>query len=360
MSFSGDGGVERMICNLAGGMVRAGYRVDLILARAKGRHLDSIPEGVNQIRLGTRHTLSALPALISYMRREEPAAFLAAKDRAIRVAVMARWLSGKDVWLTGRIGTTVSAALEGKGVFKRWVWYSGMRWFYRRTDHIVAVSKGVADNIRSITGLPDSSISVVANPVITEDLRTRSMETVNHPWFDEAQLPVIMGMGRLTDQKDFTTLIMAFSRVRTQLPCRLFIPGEGGKRGELEALISELGLEEDIELPGFIKNPYPFLRLSSLFVLSSRWEGSPNVLTEALSLGIPVVSTDCRSGPNEILAGGRYGNLVPVGDNEALAEAILRTLEEPLPAETTKDAVRNYTVSESVRGYLKALKLSGN
>jgi glycosyltransferase involved in cell wall biosynthesis len=273
ISFSGQGGVEKMICNLAGGLLDRGCRVDLVMAGARGDHLEAIPEGVKQIRCSKKHTFSALPDLIRYLKREAPDGLLAAKDRAVRVAVLAKWLSGYNGLLAGRIGTTVSEALSGKGFLRRWVWYRGMRSFYTRADHIVAVSEGVAADIRSITGMSSSEVPVIPNPVITPDLQAKSREAVTHPWLQEGKHPVVLGVGRMTEQKDFQTLIKAFALAREKTPCRLVILGEGKQRDILNKLICTLNIEDDVFLPGFVKNPYPWISGSSLFVLSSKWEG---------------------------------------------------------------------------------------
>ena len=155
---------------------------------------------------------------------------------------------------------------------------------------------------------------------------------------------MIVGIGRLTRQKDFPTLIRAFAAVRKKLPCRLIILGEGKDRGGLEHLAKRLSLSEQIAMPGFVENPYAYLKRAALFVLSSAWEGSPNALTEALALGVPVVATDCPSGPREILKDGAIGCLVPVGDPDALAAAMLATLSAPPDETLLKSAVREYTV----------------
>jgi len=357
MSFSGEGGVERMVSNLAQGMLDAGYQVDFVLARAQGRHLDSIPDGVRLIKLGKRHTLGALPGLTAYLRREKPSALLAAKDRGIRVAILARFLARSDVFLAGRIGTTVSAALEGRNLLKRIFWYLGMRLFYRFADLIIAVSEGVAMDVMQITSLPPSRVTVIRNPVVTPKIYRLAEEHVSHPWFEDPTIPIIMGMGRLTRQKDFTTLIKAFAKVRETRKCRLLILGEGADRKDIESLAMELKISDDVYLPGFKSNPYSYLVRSSLFVLSSRWEGSPNALTEALALGRPVVSTDCPSGPREILADGKYGKLVPIGDIETMANAIAQTLNTVGDPEFSRQAVSEYTVESSTNSYLKALNL---
>lgn len=346
-----------MICNLAQGLLDMGHEVDMVIARAQGAHLESIPVGVRQIRLGKSHTFSALPGLTAYLRKEKPSALLAAKDRAIRVAILARFFARSDVFLAGRIGTTVTAALEGRNPLKRVFWFLGMRLFYRFTDLIVAVSRGVAKDVIQITSLPPDRVTVIHNPVITPMLQKLAGEPVSHPWFHDSRIPVIIGMGRLTRQKDFTTLVRAFAEVRKDRKCRLLILGDGAQRLELEALVLELGVENDIELPGFTENPFSYLSKCSLFVLSSRWEGSPNALTEALALGKPVVSTDCPNGPREILKRGEFGRLVPVGDVGSMAAAISRTLDSPPESDHLRGAVKEYSVQKSTTSYLEAMGL---
>jgi glycosyltransferase involved in cell wall biosynthesis len=154
---------------------------------------------------------------------------------------------------------------------------------------------------------------------------------VTHPWFAPDQPPVILGVGRLTAQKDFVNLLRAFAIVKQSRPSRLVILGDGPERAALGDLIDRLDLVSDVDMPGFDANPYSYMSRAAVFVLSSAWEGLPTVLIEAMACGTPVVATDCRSGPAEILVGGRFGELVPVGDAAALAAAILRTLERPSP-----------------------------
>ena len=347
-----------MVSNLARGLLDKGLHVDIVLVKARGDHLAGIPKEVNVVSLGARHTFTSLFKLANYLRKSRPDAVLAAKDRAIKVAVLARIISRTKFKLAGRLGTTVSAALKGRGWFKKFLWYSSMRLFYRGVDKIIAVSRGVADDVLRITQLPPDRVTVVRNPVWRPELAEHAAKPAEHPWFGDSHIPVILGAGRLTRQKDFPTLIRAFTQLRKQMPCRLIIMGEGNLRPELEALASRLGVAEDVALPGFIANPYSFLSNSKLFVLSSRWEGSPNVLTEALVLGVPVVSTDCPSGPTEILENGRYGKLVTIGDVDAMAQAMKETLSNPLKPEVLKQAVKEYTMETSTLGYLKALGLN--
>lgn len=355
-SFSGAGGVERMLVNLFAGLVALGERVDLVLVRAEGPYLAEIPAEIARFELRVSHMLLAVPELARYLRRRRPRALLAVKDRAGRAAVLARALSGIRVPIALRLGTNLSASLAERPALAHWLRIWPIRLLYPAIERIIAVSEGVAEDTARIARLPQASIQVIRNPVITPRLYALAARPCPHPWFDPGQPPVILGAGRLQVQKDFLTLIRAFAQVRKKRPCRLMILGEGKMRGELEALIAELGLEEDVALPGFRRDLPAYLARAALFVLSSRWEGSPNVLTEALALGRPVVSTDCPSGPREILADGRYGPLVPVGDAQALAEAILKTLDSPLPEDELRAAVADYDWLTSARRYLAALE----
>ncbi len=354
-SFSGQGGVERMIVNLCGGIAAAGVPLDLVLVKDRSECLADLPPQVRIVRLGASHTLTSLFALAAYLRRERPVAMLAAKDRAARTAILARRLAGVRLRIVFRLGTTVSAALKGKPAWRKALWYGPMRLLYPSADGIVAVSRGVAEDLAAITRLPMERFRVIHNPVITADFALRAAEPAPHPWLAEKTVPVILGIGRLTRQKDFPTLVRAFAQVRKSRPCRLVLLGEGEARQPLEELAKALNVAEDLLLPGFARNPYAWLSRAALFVLSSAWEGSPNALTEALALGVPVVSTDCPSGPREILDGGRFGPLVAVGDVEAMAAAMLATLESPLDDERLRSAAKLHTVEESSRRYLELL-----
>jgi glycosyltransferase involved in cell wall biosynthesis len=340
-------------------MVDLGQPVELVLVRAESPHLARLPGSVHQVRLGAGHTALAVPALARYLSERRPAALLAAKDRAGRTAVLARALAGTGPPLGLRLGTNLSTAMAGRGAIQRWLRYLPIRLLYPRIDRIVAVSQGVAEDTARIARLPVGAVSVIRNPVITPELAAQAAEPCPHPWLAPGGPPTVMGVGRFQRQKAFPTLIRAFARLRAERPCRLLILVDGRGRGELESLIGALGLGADVGLPGFRPNPYPWLARAALFCLSSAWEGSPNVLTEAMALGVPVCSTDCPSGPDEILAGGRFGPLVQVGDEAALAAAMGAVLDRPLPAAELKGAVAEYEQGQSARRYLEVLGLRG-
>ena len=229
---------------------------------------------------------------------------------------------------------------------------------YPHADQIVTVSLEVADSLRQFLSVPKDKVKVIYNPVVSPDLFERIGQLVSHPWLEQNLSPVILAVGRLTKEKDYPTLFKAFSLVRQVRPAKLLILGEGEERANLERLAVELGIQNDVSMPGFVDNPFAFMAKASVFVLSSAWEGLPNVLIEALACGCPVIATDCRSGPREILDNGRYGRLVPVGDHEALAKAILDALDNPdSPADrqTRIQRAMEFSVDAAVDKYLKVL-----
>jgi glycosyltransferase involved in cell wall biosynthesis len=359
-SFSGAGGVERMLVNLMRGFVEQGRAVDLLTVRTTSPHLARLPEAVRRTDLGTAHTFLAAVALARYLRDTRPSAVLAAKDRAGRTAVIARRLAGTETRIVMRLGTHLSTAMSERSALSRWLRYAPIRRLYPGIDAIVAVSHGVAEDTARVAAYPMERIHVIRNPVITPDLFRDATAPCPHPWLAAGPgVPVLVGAGRLGRQKDFATLIRSFALLRRRRPCRLLLLGEGGWRGRLAALAHDLGVSGDLDMPGFQENLSAFLARADLFVLSSAWEGSPNVLTEAMALGTPVVSTDCPSGPREILAGGRYGPLVPVGDVEALCDAMARTLDKPPPGAVLKTAVSDYSYDVSAGRYLEVLAPAG-
>lgn len=355
LSFSGQGGVERTALNLLTGLVGQGVAVDLVTIRREGLERRMIPAGVRWIDLGVRHSTWAAPAIARYLRQEKPTVMLVAKDRAFRSAITARRRAGVPVRLIGWIHTNISAALKNEHRIKRWLRYLLMRRLYPEADLIVGVSEGVAEDVRTIVGLPHNKVIAIPNAVVLPTMLESAAAPVDHPWFAAGEPPVILGVGRLSRQKDFPTLIRAFEKVRQQRPCRLMILGDGSDRPLLESLIKELKLDGTVELPGFVENPYAYMSKTSVFVLSSAWEGSGNVLTEALALGTPVVATDCPSGPREMLCHGRYGPLVAVGDVAGMAAAIEHVLTQPLPPQTLMEAAASYTVERSTERFLHIL-----
>ena len=327
------GGVERITVNMAQHLVSQGHRVDLLLRVATGEFLAEIPAGVRVVELGRSHA-RALFRLVGYLQCERPRSLLTLMYPQNEIGLLARWLAGTRV----RTLVSVRSMLSGQQevVDFRWplvrrIHAHGVRLLarccYPYADGVVTVSDGAASDIAHLTGLPLSRITVIRNPVIRPQLFSRAAERVTHPWLTGDGPPVILGVGRLHRIKDFTTLIKAFSLVRAQREARLVILGDGPERNSLLQLARERGVAADVDLPGFTGNPYPAMRAAAVLALTSRFDALPGVLIEALALGVPIVATDCPSGPREILRDGRYGELAPVGDAAGVAAAILRVLD---------------------------------
>jgi glycosyltransferase involved in cell wall biosynthesis len=355
LATSGHSGVDRIMINLIHAFADRGLRVDLLRVRHHGPHLPSVPANVRIVDLGVNHVAQGLIPLVRYLRRERPLALLADKDKVNRLALWARRLAAVPTRAIVRTGTTVSLDLATRPWWQRQIQTLSMRRFYPWADAIVVPSQGAARDLAEVAGLAPDRVQVIPNPIVTPALLALAAQPVDHPWLQSPDIPVVLGVGELCARKDFSTLVRAFAQLRQRYTARLVILGKGRQRERLEGLARELGIDRDLSLPGFVSNPYAYMRRASLFVLSSRYEGFGNVLVEALAVGTPVVSTDCPSGPREILEGGRHGRLVPVGDVLALAEAMRETLEHPPQPAVLRAAAERFQVENSAAQYLTAL-----
>ena len=377
------GGVARSMLRIAGAFRDAGDVVDLILCKREGPAAAEVPAGLPVVALrresglAARMRLLALdprgarvlarpallawrPALVQpyvgdlarYLARTRPDVLIAAKTPTNLLALWARAASGAGTRVVVSERTQLSTTIARDA---RWRWRHVaplVGRFYASADAITCVSDGVADDLARTAGLPRAAIRTIYNPVVTPELPALAAEPAPHPWLADIEgPPVIVGAGRLLPQKNFDLLLRAFARVRAGRPVRLLILGEGRDRPRLEARVRELGLSADVALPGHIPNPYTALSRAALFVLSSDWEGMSLVLAEALACGCPVVSTDCPSGPAEILDGGRYGRLVPVGDERALAQAMAATLDAPIAAQVLRGRGAEFSLARSAQSY---------
>jgi len=351
------GGAERVMLNLSRGFVAQGIKVDLVLVRAEGPYLSQVPSQVRIVSLGNRRMLLSLPALVRYLRSQRPTAMLCGQDDINVVALWMRQLARVPTRMVVSVHNHLSRESQYTTKFKRRLIPYLVRWFYSWADAIVAVSRGVAEDLVDL-GLPKDLIEVIYNPIVTPEMAEKVREPLAHPWFSPNQPPVILGVGRLEQQKDFPNLIRAFAQVQQQCPARLMILGEGSERKYLENLVQELQLTQSVAFPGFVDNPYAYMAQASVCVLSSIWEGFGNVLVEAMAAGTPVVSTDCESGPAEILADGKYGKLVAVGDTGGLAAAIASTLATPQNAATLRYRATDFSVEKALAQYMQVLQLS--
>jgi len=320
------GGAERSIINIAAGLAGRNYDVDLVVATGVGPYLDQLPPNVRFVDLKAGMPRKSVFLLAQYLRRERPTALMSALDNANVVAIMARALARTSTRIVISSRNQTSSDYQQPGMRMK-LHLIMVRLTYKYADHIVAVSRGVADDLADFIGLPRQRVGVIYNPVVSEELLEKARQPVDHPWFAAGQPPVILSAGRLTVQKDQAMLLRAFAKVRASMPARLMILGEGTQRPALETLARELNIEDDFALPGFEENPFAYMNKAAVFALSSKYEGLPGVLIQAMASGCSVVSTDCPSGPDEILEGGKFGALVPVGDADALAEALLCVLK---------------------------------
>ncbi|MCB0089587.1 MAG: glycosyltransferase [Caldilineaceae bacterium] len=347
-------GAQRVMLNLAKGVAARGYAVDMVLAKAHGSYMGEVPDTIRIVDLGAPRLIASVPALTRYMRKERPRAILSGLANANIVALWAKKMAGISSRLVVTEHNTLSVDTQNALNWRARQIPRLIKHFYHWADGIVAVSHGVADDLAQSTSIPRQKIQAIYNPVILPDMAVKAAASVEHPWFGAGKPPVLLGVGRLTMQKNFPLLIQAFAKVRQNRPVRLLILGEGEDRPQLEELVRTLGIQEDVCLPGFADNPYAYMANAGLFVLSSSWEGLPTVLIEAIYCGAPVVATDCPSGPQEILASGQYGALTPVNDVDALSHTIEAALDGKTPRPSPQ-SWQPFEIETVVSQYLAAL-----
>lgn len=374
------GGVQRIVLKIASALSEQGYTVDLVVGEPSGElsfllkdrfHLHALKASpyltsrlaalradpslawlAPQLVFSRYLNLSWLPDLARYLVARRPAVLFAATPPLNILAVLARRLAKVPVRLVISERSHFSVDVPKlKRRARRLI--PAMRRAYLQADKIIAVSHGVAEDLVQTLGISSQAIEVVYNPVVSSDWEQRLSELIDHPWFGAQEIPVVIAVGRLARQKDYPTLLRAFAKLRASRPVRLAILGSGNAKVKtrLEALAKDLNVADWVAFLGFQPNPLPYIARANLLVLSSRWEGLPNVLIEALACGTPVVSTDCPSGPAEILENGRYGRLVPVGDVDALARAMAEVLDWPPKPELLKARARDFEEAKAIEAY---------
>ena len=345
------GGAERVAVLLMNGLVQS-HELHLVLARREGPYLADLDSKIAIEDFGGCSTMASVGRLARWLRRERPDIVMSHLTHVNVAVALANLLAGKPSRHVAVEHNQMGLNFHRISRMSVRIAYRAARLVYPGIDRIVNVSNGVAASVKDFTGLSGRNFETIANPVVTPALLAQAAEAPAHPWLVNKILPTLLGCGRLVEQKDFSTLIDAFALMRRDRPLRLIILGEGDRRAELEQKIAALGLQNDVELPGFDRNPFAAMRAADAFVLSSQWEGLPTVLIEALATGVNVVSTDCPSGPDEVLQGGRLGPLVPVGDAEALAAAIGQTLANPKPAELLRARAMDFSLERAVENYI--------
>jgi glycosyltransferase involved in cell wall biosynthesis len=335
------GGAEQVTVTIVNGLAERGDNVELLLSRFDGELRWELSDRVSVVELPPSRTsvlgvVTHLPALVSYIRRKQPTAMFPHLGHPSIVSLTASRLANTDTAVipTHHSAFGVSADQSTKDrLVERLI-----PRFYPTADRIIAVSGGVAESITNRMAVDREDISVLHNPVDVESVRARAQQPVDHKWVEDEATDLVLFVGRLASQKELETWLRAFRRVHERHPqTRGVIAGQGPRREALLELRDEMGLSDVVSMPGYVDNPYRFMGQADTFLLSSRFEGLPTVLIEALACGCPIVSTDCPSGPREILDDGEYGALVPVGDEAGLAEAVNRRLTDPIPPDVLRD-----------------------
>ena len=351
------GGAEKLHLNLAEDWCKRGHKVQFVLMSKDGEFLSLVPDKIEVISLRVNRLRSVISPLVSYFRNYQPDIILTAMWPLTSLAVIAWIISGKvgKIFLSEHIHLTSAATNEinaSKLYLKLTIFLT-----YRLSSGIIAVSKGVRDNLSSIGHIRKNEITVIYNPIVYKDRHQRLPHSDRIKlWGGEFSFN-ILSVAELKTQKDHKTLIKAISLLPDDLNIKLIILGDGELMNELLLLIKSLNLLDKVELPGFVYDPYPWYGTADLFVLSSRWEGFGNVIVEALECGVPVVSTDCPSGPKEILDNGNYGKLVPVGDYVALSDAINLSLNESYNRERLIKRAQDFSVPKISKQYLDYFEL---
>ncbi|MFC4988568.1 glycosyltransferase [Saliphagus infecundisoli] len=344
LTSMGIGGAQRVAFNLCSGLVQNGHTVDLVLVSAEGDLLEELPPEISVVGLdASRVTTSALP-LRRYLRAREPDVLYAMMTEINVAAVAAHRLAGVGTRLVVSEHNMPSASADG---IKDRLALRLAALAYPYADRTVAVSRGVREDLRRVVGV---EATVIHNPVDVERIRRRAGEPMDHDWFADPSLSVVTSAGRHVPQKGFDTLLRAFAALADD-DARLVLLGEGEQRAALRRLADDLAVGERVAFPGFVDNPFKYMGRADAFVLSSWYEGFGNVLIEAMACGTPVVSTDCPSGPSEILENGTYGPLVPVKDPDRMAGAIDEVLSDPPDSEALSMRADEFSIPVVTAAY---------
>jgi glycosyltransferase involved in cell wall biosynthesis len=345
------GGAERVALTLIKDFLARGHRVDLLVLNARGELLPLLPDAVQLIDLKAKRIRSAIPSIASYLRREKPDGIQVSMWSLTIAGILAHRLSGSPARLVVSDHAAMSKQYENSGWLRRTFLKWSIRLLYPLADARIVVAQATADDLARLSGLPRRAFEVVYNPVYPPQSKVDPALGVDELWGGSSHR--ILNVGRMTAEKNQMLLLDAFARISGD--ARLIILGEGELRGELEAHAAKLGIADRVVMPGFVIDPTPFYRSADLFVLSSDYEGFGLVLVEAMRSGLPIVSTDCASGPAEILADGRFGRLAPCGDAERLAAAMLEELAAPTDPEQLKARAEELSGAHIADRYLELM-----
>ncbi len=349
-------GVPLAQIRFARALADKGHHVDLIIGRIDPQF--QLPEvtGVNLLRLHRKNVRGMLFPLWRYLRTARPDMVFSAEDHLNTIVLLAAIASGSKAKISCSSRVTPYDTFSSIPLTKRWVLKHLMRAVMWRADALTCVSKDMVEQYRRVFSSPPHVC--VYNIVDDRNSRLRMQEPVEHEWLLRKDCPVLVAAGRLAPWKGFADLIRAMKELSRRRRARLLILGDGPLRSELEALIVQLGLSDAVSLLGYVENPLKFFARADVFVLSSHVEGLPNVLVEAMMCGCTPVSTDCPTGPREVLQDGKYGYLVPMRDPVSMAAGIEQALDRPIPRSILADAVRPFEEEAVLERHFQVLGLS--
>lgn len=343
------GGAERVVSILSSHFAENGYKVDLVLANSVGPYLADINDSVKVIDLKCEKVLKSLPKLVKYLRIHQPDIVFASQMHSSTIALWAVKLAGVKTRVFIRQPTMLKPSYKNKS----WISRIRQKVFLATAnlaDKVIVTSDAMAKEFLYLSKISKNKVEIVYNPVPIKEIEKKSLKPIEHPWFKKDAPPVILAVGRLVTVKDFKTLVKAFHLTHNEISTRLMILGEGPLRPEIEHLIETLGIEELVQMPGFVSNPYQYMKHSKVFVLSSLWEGFPNSMVEAMTCGTAIVSTNCHGGAPEVLGFGEWGKLVPIKNEQQMADAIIETLNmENLP--NVVERVKEFSIENIFKRY---------
>jgi len=384
----GPGGAERIMVRLAGLLARRGFTVDVVVPAPQPDSMKAgVPKGVSLVELDGGHYFESLRlfhrafktknifllpwafvvffwklfvstrCLTRYIGRRRPDLLLTAHYNAMTLA--ANFLAGKPSRVVVTEHTLLSEHLRRQVAPVRVCFSTMCRLFYPKADRVVGVSSAVAADLTAHFHVPADRVGHIYNPVVGSALKRKAEEACVHPWLADKTIPTLISVARLSPEKDFDTLLEAFSLLRRAMSVRLLVLGDGPDRGRLERRAMDLKIDADIDWMGMVANPLPFVRDADALVLSTFYEGLPTVLIEALYVGTTPVATDAPGGIREILEDGRYGYIVPMQDAQALSEGMLKALHQPMPKRVLQERAEAFSEKQAVDAYMDLFQKMG-
>lgn len=355
------GGAEQDTVNIVNGLAERGYKIELLVSKRKGHLKARLENNASVVELTPSNTSvfgvgAHPPALVNYFRRKRPVALFSQMAHVSVVCLVASTIPGTNTAIIptqhNSFGMSNDSGLKGRII------RGSVPYLYPLADQVIAVSEGVANSMVERAGLKSRDISVLHNPIHVDEVRERSQQHIEHEWLNDERIDVILFVGRIEEQKNLTAWLQAFKQIHERNPdTRAIIAGKGSRRQQVTESAERLDIDHVVSMPGYVENPYAYMRNASVFLLSSRFEGLPTVLIEALACGCPVVATDCPSGPREILADGRYGTLAPVGDINGLVDGVIQTLADPIPVHVLEERADDFAPESVLDDYEQFLEI---